>query len=180
MKSSTFELGLTENYLCVWLSKLHFCTPLLYRSLEKHFSALNVISDNCWSTFVSSSTPLSLPVPNALSEAILWNERMTSSNTQSVLKPRAFCSWYTFSIKDCSSSSYVPSRFSKKVCLSWLLMVASVIKAKRDDLNVWCLLQSTPGNSTLYNSNLPLTRTNFHFPSDHFPYNFTLDDSNFW
>ena len=29
----------------------------------------------------------------------------------------------------------------------------------------------------LYNSNLPLNRSNFHFPSDHFPYNFTLDNS---
>ena len=36
-------------------------------------------------------------------------------------------------------------------------------------------IQSTPGNS-----NLPLTRSNFQFPSDHFPYNFTLDNSNFF
>ena len=35
-------------------------------------------------------------------------------------------------------------------------------------------IQSTPGNS-----NLSLTRSNFHFPSDHFLYNFTLDNSNF-
>ena len=34
-------------------------------------------------------------------------------------------------------------------------------------------LQSTPDNS-----NLPLTRSNFHFPSGHFLYNFTLDNSN--
>ena len=33
---------------------------------------------------------------------------------------------------------------------------------------------------TLCNSNLPLTRSNFHFPSDHFLYNFTLDNSNFF
>ena len=39
-------------------------------------------------------------------------------------------------------------------------------------------LQSTPGNSTLYNSNLPLTRSNFYFPSEHFLYNFILDNSN--
>ena len=43
-------------------------------------------------------------------------------------------------------------------------------------------IQSTPGNSNslyrLYNSNLSLTRSNFHFPSDHFLYNFTLDNSN--
>ena len=32
----------------------------------------------------------------------------------------------------------------------------------------------------LYNSNLPLTRSNFHFLSDHIPYNFTLDNSNFF
>ena len=32
------------------------------------------------------------------------------------------------------------------------------------------LVQSTPDNS-----NLPLTRTNFCFPSGHFLYNFTLD-----
>ena len=35
---------------------------------------------------------------------------------------------------------------------------------------------------TLCNSNLPLTRSNFHFPSDHFLYNFTsisLEGSNY-
>ena len=31
---------------------------------------------------------------------------------------------------------------------------------------------------TLDNSNLSLTRTNFHFPSSNFVYNFTLDNSN--
>ena len=31
---------------------------------------------------------------------------------------------------------------------------------------------------TLDNSNLPLTRSNFHFPSGHFLYNFTLNNSN--
>ena len=35
-----------------------------------------------------------------------------------------------------------------------------------------------PVTRTLYNSNLPLTRSNFYFPSDHFLYNFTLDNSN--
>ena len=35
-----------------------------------------------------------------------------------------------------------------------------------------------PVTRTLYNSNLPLTRSNFQFPSDHFLYNFTLDNSN--
>ena len=35
-----------------------------------------------------------------------------------------------------------------------------------------------PHNFTLDNSNLPLTRTNFRFPSGHFPHNFTLDNSN--
>ena len=29
-----------------------------------------------------------------------------------------------------------------------------------------------------YNSNLPLTRSNFHFPLDHFLYNFTFHNSN--
>ena len=33
-----------------------------------------------------------------------------------------------------------------------------------------------PVTRTFYNSNLPLTRSNFCFPSDHFPYNFTLDN----
>ena len=37
-----------------------------------------------------------------------------------------------------------------------------------------------PVTRTLYKSNLPLTRSNFHFPSNHFPYNFTLDNSNFF
>ena len=36
-------------------------------------------------------------------------------------------------------------------------------------------IQSTPGNS-----NLPLTRSNFHFPSGRFLYNWTLDNSNFF
>ena len=31
---------------------------------------------------------------------------------------------------------------------------------------------------TLDNSNLPITRSNFHFPSGHFLYIFTLDNSN--
>ena len=35
-----------------------------------------------------------------------------------------------------------------------------------------------PVTRTLHNSNLPLTRINFHFPSDLFLYNFTLDNSN--
>ena len=35
-----------------------------------------------------------------------------------------------------------------------------------------------PVTRTLYNSNLLLTRSNFHFPSEHFLYNFTLDNSN--
>ena len=37
-----------------------------------------------------------------------------------------------------------------------------------------------PLTRSLYNSNLPLTRSNFHFPSDHFPYNFTLNKSTFF
>ena len=37
-----------------------------------------------------------------------------------------------------------------------------------------------PVTRTLYNSNLPLTRSNFYFPSEHFLYNFTLDNSNFF
>ena len=37
-----------------------------------------------------------------------------------------------------------------------------------------------PVTQTLYNSNLPLTRNNLHFPSDRFLYNFTLDNSNFF
>ena len=35
-----------------------------------------------------------------------------------------------------------------------------------------------PVTRTLYSLNLPLTRSNFHFPSDRFLYNFTLDNSN--
>ena len=34
-----------------------------------------------------------------------------------------------------------------------------------------------PVTRTFYNSNLPLTWSNYHFPSDHFPYNFTPDNS---
>ena len=33
-------------------------------------------------------------------------------------------------------------------------------------------------NQTLYNSNLPLTWSSLHFPSDHFLHDFTLDNSN--
>ena len=36
-----------------------------------------------------------------------------------------------------------------------------------------------PVTRTLYNSNLPLTRSYFHFPSDHFLYIFTLNNSNY-
>ena len=35
-----------------------------------------------------------------------------------------------------------------------------------------------PVTRTLYNWNLPLTRSNFQFLSDHFPHSFTLDNSN--
>ena len=41
----------------------------------------------------------------------------------------------------------------------------------------WPLKGSSPPRN---NSNLPLTRSNFEFPSDHFQYNFTLDNSNFF
>ena len=37
------------------------------------------------------------------------------------------------------------------------------------------VVQSTSGNS-----NLRLTQSNFHFPSDHLLYNFTLDNLNSW
>ena len=37
------------------------------------------------------------------------------------------------------------------------------------------VVQSTSGNS-----NLRLTESNFHFPSDRLLYNFTLDNSNSW
>ena len=39
------------------------------------------------------------------------------------------------------------------------------------------LYSRLPVTRTLYNSNLPLTRSNFHFPSEHFLYNFTLENS---
>ena len=39
--------------------------------------------------------------------------------------------------------------------------------------NININIQSTPDNS-----NPPLTRSNFHILSDHFLYNFTLDNSN--
>ena len=39
---------------------------------------------------------------------------------------------------------------------------------------------SLEAQSTSGNSNLPLTRSNFHYPSDRFLYNFTLDNSNFF
>ena len=41
-------------------------------------------------------------------------------------------------------------------------------------------VQSNPSNLSLYNSNLLLTRSKLHFPSDHFLYNFTLDNSNYF
>ena len=37
-----------------------------------------------------------------------------------------------------------------------------------------------PVTQTLYNSNLLLIQSNFHFPPDHFRYNFTLDNRNFF
>ena len=39
---------------------------------------------------------------------------------------------------------------------------------------------SLEAQSTSGNSNHPLTRSNFHYPSDRFLYNFTLDNSNFF
>ena len=51
----------------------------------------------------------------------------------------------------------------------------SYIYSRENDLahslSIYC-------NFTLGNSNLPLTRSNFFFPSDHFSHNFTLDNSN--
>ena len=44
---------------------------------------------------------------------------------------------------------------------------------------ILCYYSRLPVTRTLYNSNLPLTRSNFHFPLDHFLYNFTLNNSNF-
>ena len=41
-----------------------------------------------------------------------------------------------------------------------------------------CCFANLNLQSTLANSNLPLTQSNCHFPSDLFEYNFTLDNSN--
>ena len=42
------------------------------------------------------------------------------------------------------------------------------------------LYSRLPVTPPLYNSNFPLTRSNFHFPSDHFLHSFTLNNSNFF
>ena len=55
-------------------------------------------------------------------------------------------------------------------------------KQKKKTLHKKSLLRSIygrlPVTRTLYISNLPLTQSNFHFPSNCFVYNFTLDNSN--
>ena len=55
-------------------------------------------------------------------------------------------------------------------------------KKKKKKLHKKSLLRSIysrlPVTRTLYISNLPLTQSNFHFPSNRFLYNFTLDNSN--
>ena len=44
----------------------------------------------------------------------------------------------------------------------------------------WMMYSRLLVTRTPYNLNLQLTRSNFHFPSDHLLYNFTLDSSNFF
>ena len=46
-------------------------------------------------------------------------------------------------------------------------------------LNNFSYYSRLPVTRTLCNSNLPLTRSNFHFPKNIFYTNFTLDNSNF-
>ena len=62
----------------------------------------------------------------------------------------------------------------------WL--ISRVVREKKNTLHKKSLLRSIysrlPVTRTLYISNLPLTQSNFHFPSNRFLYNFTLDNSN--
>ena len=58
--------------------------------------------------------------------------------------------------------SFCPNYRGKSVLEKWPLLIYSRL----------------PVTLTLSNSNLPLTWSNFHFPSDLFLYNFTLDNSN--
>ena len=55
-----------------------------------------------------------------------------------------------------------------------ILIVIPGISLYRRSLN-----RGSAVTGTLANSNLPLTRSNFHFPSGHFLYNVNLDNSNF-
>ena len=64
----------------------------------------------------------------------------------------------------------------------FLLVLLCCWKSKLVIANLECfrleVYSRLPVIRTLYNSNLPLTRSNFHFPSGRFLYNFTLDNSN--
>ena len=111
---------------------------------------------------------------------------------------------HSWSVYDCNSWKYssnhgsifvsslsgvVPSILNIILIITVILIIKKIV-----------IIQSTPDNSkqyrfpvdfvhtftvilslvtrTLDNSNLPLTRTDLHFPSGHFLYNFTLDNSN--
>ena len=54
-------------------------------------------------------------------------------------------------------------------------MICSDIWHKCHEWYSWLLV-----TWTLYNSKLPLTQSNFYFPLDHFLYNFTLDNLNYF
>ena len=80
---------------------------------------------------------------------------------------------------------------SKDLCKVWknntvffwhFWLISRVVREKKKTLHKKSLLRSIysrlPVTRTLYIPNLPLTQSNFHFPSNSFLYNFTLDNSN--
>ena len=82
---------------------------------------------------------------------------------------------------------------SKDLCEVWknntvffltFLADFSGSEGKKKTLHKKSLLRSIysrlPVTRTLYIPNLPLTQSNFHFPSNSFLYNFTPDNSNFF
>ena len=69
---------------------------------------------------------------------------------------------------------------SKWPCQKVPCILSSFLQIEANTNNFQEAYSRLPVTRTLYNSNLPLTRSNFHFSSDHFLHNCTLDNSNFF
>ena len=84
--------------------------------------------------------------------------------------------WY-YNLKHAFNSSTIVT------VISWLpSMTLREFPFRREDklCTLFFTYSRIPVTWTLYKSNLPLTRSNFQFSSDHFPHNLTPDNSNFF